>query len=197
MSKVNIFHQVIGRVGELLKTKLLLNETIQSIYFFFDFDDTLFARDEEKFNKLMLEGKYEQAYQLPKEPLPNVVDLLNFLIKQNCQNLFIITKQSATEDIELLLSQYNLNIFRSILCQRNEYIENNQKTRSVTKGEVIVEFLMKEDLLKLNGEPRDNVKIGIIFVDDIQENIDSVHHHLADSFPLFSVFVGQENGLLP
>ena len=128
---------------------------------FVDFDDTLFYRD--GFGLLLEQGKIEEAFALPYTPMPHTKQFLEYL-KNRKIGAIIVTKRESGNDIKKLLEQYKLDgLVEDVLCQKNVAMGDGN-IATISKGQTICEFLRK-----LKEKPR-----GILFIDDIVENINSV-----------------------
>ena len=136
------------------------------IYVFLDFDDTLFYK--KGFGKLMQEGEYEKAYQLPLIPTAVATHLIQYLPNIPNLQIHMLSKREESTKIRQAIEQYwpKEGLISRYHNQRNVQLEDG-RTKSISKGEIIQEFI--------NSELDANKKIsGIVLVDDIQENLSSL-----------------------
>src|SRR3990167_5432907 len=136
------------------------------IYIFIDFDDTLFYK--KGFGKLMAEGEYEKAYQLPLIPTHVAIKLFKYLPEIPDLPIHMLSKREESSKIRAAIEGYWQieGLIAGYHNQRNEQVAEG-KTKSISKGEIIQEFITLELL--------DNKKIaGIVLIDDIQENLSSL-----------------------
>ena len=142
-----------------------------------DFDDTLFEKDRKKYINFMDKNEYLEAYKLPKEPIIKMINLLKGVYTMKYP-IYIVSKQKDKTEIKNLLKEHNLSyLIKDIFTQSNIEIDDN-KTITISKGQIIVDFLLSLDKLP----------DYVYFFDDVDTNIISVSEEFKERLPDVNIY---------
>lgn len=125
--------------------------------------------------RLFREERFKEITSIPQTPMPHTRDLLDTILREGFEKIVLVTEQEPNDSLRELLDLHDLSKhINKVLHQRNEpYVDEqgNNRTKTISKGEVILEYLQD---FPLNERPA-----FILFVDDIDTNLESVQTHLA------------------
>nr|QBK85119.1 MAG: hypothetical protein LCDPAC02_03180 [Pithovirus LCDPAC02] len=173
---INIFYT--KNKMEKIEIKHLNQISIERIpIIFVDFDDTLFEKDRKKYINFMDKNEYLEAYKLPKEPIIKMINLLKGVYTMKYP-IYIVSKQKDKTEIKNLLKEHNLSyLIKDIFTQSNIEIDDN-KTITISKGQIIVDFLLSLDKLP----------DYVYFFDDVDTNIISVSEEFKERLPDVNIY---------
>lgn len=166
--------------ADLAKEEInIQKEKGKNVITFYDFDDTIVKKDDAKFKRLNLEGKFKEAYDLFPELSNGVMDLFAL-----CKDSGIEVNIATSSAKDLTLGEYGIdNFITSILRtkteDRDETIVDDEgnktvvtKTVTIGKGVIIREYLQERDI--------DLSNLVVIFIDDINDNCKEVERSMND-----------------
>ena len=161
---------LLGEIDRILVYLSKLDEKNENpLLVFCDFDDTLFYR--RGFRQKIEKGEIEEAYNIPITPMPHTLEFMNFLKEKNVP-MIIVTKRTTSDTIKKKFQEYKLDDhIEEFLNQRNEQTQDGS-TSTISKGQIICEYLEKR------RKPQ-----GILFVDDMKENNESVSFWMSRRYP--------------
>lgn len=148
-------------VAELLQNGIAAEQILVG----FDIDETLVHKLGSY--SLMSQDKFEEAHAIKPSLAPGAQELLNWLAGNGIRIIAITTGQKSEDKLVDLGVRAK---FRDVLTTRVVPREDDpSKTRTITKGEILIEYLHS------TGDHFSN----IIFADDIDENLHSMGENLA------------------